>query len=169
MDYVKNDTIHLDSITHSCPIDWRTKQPVIINATYQWFINIETIRGAAIDAINKITIHTSMSTEKRSENQLSQKIQQRPYWCISRQRAWGTPIPAFYRKDTGEVIVSENIVNHLMALLQKHGNMDFWWKADINELIPDSELKHLGCTADDIIKGNVRDSEYKFCFQIHFD
>lgn len=100
-----------------------------------------------------------MSTEKRSENQLSQKIQQRPYWCISRQRAWGTPIPAFYRKDTGEVIVSENIVNHLMALLQKHGNMDFWWKADINELIPDSELEHLGCTADDIIKGNVRNSE----------
>lgn len=89
LEYVKDDTIHLSEITHSCPIDWRTKKPVIINATHQWFVNIEDIRDIALNEIEKINICTTSSNEKRKDNQLTQKIRQRPYWCISRQRVWG--------------------------------------------------------------------------------
>lgn len=89
LEYVKDDTIHLSETIHSCPIDWRTKKPVIINATHQWFINIEDIRDAALNEIEKIHICSTSFSEKHKENQLSQKIRQRPYWCISRQRVWG--------------------------------------------------------------------------------
>lgn len=154
MEHIKDDTIHLGSITHSCPIDWRTKEPVIVNATHQWFIDIVGIRDTALTEIDQVKIFTTAAEEKNSD-QLALKIKQRPYWCISRQRVWGTPIPVFYRKDTEEVITSDNIVKHINSLLQENGNIDFWWSKDVKDLIPESELKQLNLQADDIVKGSV--------------
>lgn len=155
LQHVENDVIKLGSLTHSCPIDWRTKQPVIINATHQWFIDISAIRDSALTEIEKIQIFTTNGVEKAKDHPLSQRIKQRPYWCISRQRVWGTPIPVFYRKDTDQVITSENIIKHLQGLLAKNGNIDFWWSKEVGDLIPLDELERLNLTVDDIKKGNV--------------
>lgn len=170
LEHVKDDTIHLSEITHSCPIDWRTKKPVIINATHQWFVNIESIRDTALNEIEKITICTTSLSEKPNTHQLSQKVRQRPYWCISRQRVWGTPIPVFYRKDTEHVVITEGIVKHLNKLLSRNGTIDFWWEMDVAELIPQEEFNKLNLSPADVVKGKVcTKSIHDMCIETNFD
>lgn len=153
LDKIAPDVIHLGTICHSYPIDWRTKKPVIVSATHQWFIHTDAIQDAAIEAIETVQFHPAA---KRDSNQLAQKVRSRPYWCVSRQRSWGTPIPAFYHRDTDQVIVTKEIIDHLKTMVDADGTIDFWWTKSVHELIPDELLKKLNLNAEDIIKGNVR-------------
>lgn len=146
--------MHLGKVSTSCPIDWRTKKPVIVSASNQWFINIEKLKAAASNEISNVNIYP-ITTGENSKKLLRNQVETRPYWCISRQRAWGTPIPVFYSKKTGEPISHKGITEFLCSELKTQGNIDFWWTRGVSELIPEKVLKELNMNADDIEKGKV--------------
>lgn len=152
LEKIASDIIRLGKICHSHPIDWRTKKPVIVMATHQWFIRTAAIRDDAIKAIESVKFYPPI---KSDDNHFAQTIRSRPYWCVSRQRSWGTPIPAFYHRETGKVILTKEIIDHLNLLLDADGNIDFWWTKSVEELIPSESLKKLNINPDDIIKGHV--------------
>lgn len=158
LEHISADIIHRGTIQHSYPIDWRTKKPVIINATYQWFINVEALKDKAVEEVGKIRFFPNDNRKKM----LIESVRSRPYWCISRQRVWGTPIPVFYHKDTGKVILNKEIVTHLNKLLADNGNIDFWWSKNVDELVPKNVLEGLNLESKDLIKGHVRKNHFLY-------
>lgn len=138
---IQDDIIHLAEITHSYPIDWRTKKPVFIRASDQWFINTERIKSRAIQALANVQIYPQ-ATSEASKNSLIDQLEKRPYWCISRQRSWGVPIPVFYRRgeDREEILCNREIIQNISEKVGKDGNIDFWWT--------DSCLDVAGVTTD---------------------
>ncbi|KAJ2905735.1 isoleucyl-tRNA synthetase [Zalerion maritima] len=112
--------LHVHNYKHKYPYDWRTKQPVIVRATEQWFADVDTIKQNALDALKDITFFP-----EGGRNRLESFVNGRSEWCISRQRAWGVPIPALYRKD-GSAVVTDESVAHIITVLQERGT-DAWW------------------------------------------
>ncbi|KAI8120111.1 mitochondrial, Isoleucine--tRNA ligase [Lucilia cuprina] len=149
---IKDDVLFSDTFTHSYPLDWRTKEPVIIRASEQWFINTSELKEKAVKEIEKIEIYPRVNAEA-SKNALRTQVMKRPYWCISRQRSWGVPIPVFYHKKTGNVICDETILSHICNLVTKEGNIDFWWSKSVEELLPCDLLKNLNINISEVDKG----------------
>jgi isoleucyl-tRNA synthetase len=109
---------------HKYPIDWRTKQPVITRATAQWFANVDSIKNSAMKAILDVNFIPGTGRSR-----LESFIQGRSQWCISRQRAWGVPIPALYRVlDNGalEAAMNAEIIQHVINVIKERG-IDAWW------------------------------------------
>ena len=114
-------------IEHSYPHCWRCHSPVIFRATPQWFISMETndLRAKAIDAIqNKIKFIPAWG-----KNRIFSMVENRPDWCISRQRIWGVPIAVFTCHDCGEIIINEDIKKRVLASFEKEG-ADAWFIHD---------------------------------------
>jgi isoleucyl-tRNA synthetase len=121
-----------EEASHSYPHCWRCKQPIIFRATEQWFISMErnALRRQALEAIDQVAWIPRWGRER-----IYNMVENRPDWCISRQRAWGVPIVAFHCRACGEVMLTPEILETIVARAQKEG-VDFWFTAPAAELLP---------------------------------
>lgn len=137
-DMLHEDIVCVDNYVHSYPYDWRSKTPVIIKSSRQWFIDVQRFHFQALDCLQNIKVYPD-HLKKAFLNLLSSS----PQWCISRQRAWGVPIPAFYSSDSNTPVVHRILTDHLCQLIEKHG-IHCWWEMDLNKLLPSNLIEKCG-------------------------
>lgn len=122
--------LKLSFITHSYPHDWRTKKPVIFRATAQWFASIKDFRQELLEAVKETKWIPAWG-----ETRLFNMVRDRGDWCISRQRAWGVPIPVFYAEN-GDVIITDETINHVSDLFREYGS-NIWFEKEAKDLLPE--------------------------------
>jgi len=152
---VRKALLHQENYHHSYPFCWRSKTPVIFRAMDQWFIKIDHVPNSVGDDVRSLkskqgisqSLVTSSPTFRESaldeinrvewipdwgKNRIEGAVKSRPDWCISRQRTWGVPIPAFYDAK-GEAILDAQIVRNVADLIEQHGS-NVWFEKSASEL-----------------------------------
>jgi len=146
----KNRLVHSEPYSHSYPFCWRSKTPVIFRAMDQWFINVDHVVNAERGARSAEQLETRNARRETFRqqtlaeidrvkwvpdwgvNRIKSAVETRPDWCISRQRTWGVPIPAFYDAQ-GNAILNADIVRNAAALIEQHGS-NVWFEKSAAEL-----------------------------------
>jgi len=122
--------VHHSTFLHAYPHCWRTKTPLIYRATQQWFASVDGFREQALAAVKDIKWIPASG-----EDRLANMIRDRNDWCISRQRVWGVPIPAFYCEETGDAILRKDLILHVAEQVESEGS-NVWWTKSAKELLP---------------------------------
>ena len=126
----KGALLHVVAFNHSYPHCWRHKTPIIFRATSQWFISMDRLREPALRAITE-----TKWVPEWGEARIQGMVENRPDWCISRQRAWGVPIPLFVHKQTGEAHPdTERLINQVATRVETRG-IDAWFDLKPEELL----------------------------------
>jgi len=136
----KGALLFSETVEHSYPHCWRCKNPVIFRATPQWFISMDavlqngnTLRGEAVREIESVKWIPHWG-----ENRIKSMVENRPDWCISRQRSWGVPIAVFYCKKCGEIIKDQQVFEHVAEMIEKDPfGADIWFEKPAEELLPE--------------------------------
>ena len=117
---------------HSYPHCWRTNDPIIFRATEQWFISMEKkgLREKALKSINEVTWIPPWGKDR-----IYGMIENRPDWCVSRQRAWGIPITVFYCSACKQPLATQETIDHVSRLFEEKG-ADIWFAAEADLLLP---------------------------------
>jgi len=137
--------LKVGKIMHSYPHCWRCKKPIVFRATEQWFVDIKAFRDLALKEIEKVQFVPTWGKEK-----IQGMVENRTDWCISRQRVWGVPIPVFYCKGCGEIIVNEETINSVKKLFLEKGS-DSWFALSAKEILP-KDYKCPHCKGKDFEK-----------------
>ena len=140
-------------IEHQYPHCWRCKNPIIFRSTEQWFISIEKndLRKKALAAID-----TVQWIPKWGRDRIYGMIENRPDWCISRQRVWGVPITIFYCKQCGSPLYTKETIDYVVQLVKEHG-ADVWYEREAKDLMPAGTVCQ-SCQGDEFSKeSNILD------------
>ena len=130
--------LKVSKFTHSYPFCWRTHKPVIYRATKQWFISMDSPKLSGGRSLRQVALSELENVEfipAAGIKRISSMIENRPDWCISRQRDWGVPIAFFRHKDSKEPIFDEEVLEHIASIFEQKG-CDAWWELEISELLP---------------------------------
>jgi len=136
--------LKVEKFTHSYPHCWRSHTPLIYRATKQWFISVDGTPTGEDKTLREIALSEVEKTKfipETGRKRLTSMVENRPDWCISRQRDWGVPIAFFRVKATGEVLLDEKVLNFVAMIFEMQGS-DAWYSMDIAQLLyPGCEYK----------------------------
>ncbi len=144
----KNALLAAATLTHSYPHCWRCKKPVIFRATPQWFIAMDGktgIRKKALEAIDTVSWIPSWGRDR-----IYSMIENRPDWCVSRQRSWGVPITVFYCKHCNELMITRDMADRIFDAFREHG-ADIWFEKEASYFMPDGTVCK-SCGSSEFVK-----------------
>ncbi|VEN73420.1 Isoleucine--tRNA ligase [Candidatus Desulfarcum epimagneticum] len=132
----KKALLATEKMSHSYPHCWRCKKPVIFRATPQWFIPMDQtgLRQKALEEIDRVEW-----VPRRDRERIYGMIENRPDWCVSRQRAWGVPIPVFYCEKCEKPFLNKDIADAVYDLFKKRG-ADAWFEKEASDILPEDAV-----------------------------
>ncbi|MEC8643000.1 MAG: isoleucine--tRNA ligase [Pseudomonadota bacterium] len=123
--------IGIGKLVHSYPHSWRSKAPLVYRNTSQWFVSMEShgLRDTAVAELGRTAFYPPAG-----QRRLTSMIEQRPDWCLSRQRAWGVPITVFVNKATGEPLRDQAVIDRVVTAMREEG-ADCWFSSDAGRFL----------------------------------